>query len=86
MTRIKIRHKPIWHQSAACERGREILAAESPHNCLLRLKGTRGVLTIPWTAIYLWAARHEAEQVRKRKIEARKANRKARANGTANGI
>lgn len=76
MTRMKQRERPIWHQSHAAERGREILAAESPHNCLLRLKGTRAVLHVPWTAIYLWAARHEAETKRKAKIEARKAKRK----------
>lgn len=81
MTSMKLRERPIWHQSHAAERGREILAAESPHNCLLRLKGTRAVLKVPWTAIYLWAARNEAEQKRKAKIEARKAKRKARANG-----
>lgn len=78
MTKMKPRIKPIWHESHMAERGREICAAESPHNCLLRLKGTRQVLAIPWSAIYLWAARHEAEQVRKAKVAARKA-RKANA-------
>lgn len=76
MYKMKYRERAIWHQSQANERGREILAAESPHNCLLRLKGTRAVLQVPWTAIYLWAARHEAEAKRKAKIEARKAKRK----------
>lgn len=77
MFKMKPRDKPLWHESHAAEKGREICAAEAPHNCLLRLKGTRQVLSIPWSAIYLWAARHEAEAERKRKIEARKAKRKA---------
>lgn len=60
------------------ERGRPILAAETPINLHLRLKGTRLVLKLPWSLCYLKAAQLEAAQIRLNKINARKAAKKTK--------
>jgi hypothetical protein len=75
MTTIRWKASPVWHETAMHERGRPILVAESPGQLLVRLKGTRQVLGIPWTLVYLRAAQMQAQQVRMEKVKARKARR-----------
>jgi len=58
MTRIKYKHKPVWHESGLLDRqsGRMFCVAETPVNLLIRLKGTRTILELPWSLAYLRAA------------------------------
>jgi hypothetical protein len=75
MTAMKYRSKPVWHQSgtADSQSGRPILAAESPSYLLVRLKGTRQVLRLPWSLVYLRAAVAEVATQRLMKINKRRA-------------
>lgn len=81
MTRVKYRMRPVWHETGLIDSqtGRPFCVAETPANLLVRLKGTRQVLTLPWSIAYLKAAWMEAARVRLEKINARKAKKKAKA-------
>lgn len=81
VTRVKYRSRPVWHETALFDHssGRAYCVAETPVNLLVRLKGTRQVLKLPWSLAYLKAAWIEAASIRLEKINARKARRKARA-------
>lgn len=69
MTCIRHRPKPVWHDTGTLgERCRTILAAETPAALLLRLKGTRTVLALPWRAAYMkavWLAADAKRAARK---------------------
>jgi hypothetical protein len=78
MTACKFKLKPTWHQTGADCQGRAICVAESPHNLLLRLKGTRQILRLPWGVALVKAAMLEASAARLRRINERKAKAKAK--------
>jgi len=75
MTRIKYRMRPIWHETGLVEStsGRPYLVAESPAELLLRLKGTRQTLRLPWNVAFLRAATLAAAMGRLNKINRRRA-------------
>ena len=58
MTKVKYKSRPVWHETHTADRmtGRLFLIAESPGALLIRLKGTRQVLDLPWSLCYLRAA------------------------------
>jgi len=56
MTTIKRRIRPVWHQTETVYDGRPLLVAETPHAILLRRKGTRLTLSVPWSIAYLRGA------------------------------
>lgn len=64
MTRIKFKLNPVWHESGVEYQGRPLLVAETPHNILIRRKGTRQVLSLPITLAYLRAAQIEDQTSR----------------------
>lgn len=55
---------------------RQIAVALTPHNFLLRLKGTRQELSLPISAAYQIAADYEARRIMKTRKEAREAAKK----------
>lgn len=81
MTTIRYKMTPTWHQTGLTDSasGRPYCVAETPANLLIRLKGTRQVLKLPWTLVYLKAAWVEAARLKLEKINARKAKKKGRA-------
>ena len=87
MTQIKFKSKPTWHETGVVDRssGRPILVAESPVSLLVRLKGTRQVLKVPWEMAYLRAAYAEADRLRREKREAKKAKAEQRKKERASG-
>jgi hypothetical protein len=58
MTRMKLKAHPTWHETGCLDRQskRPILAAEEPQCLLLRLKGTRQILRLPWNTAWTRAA------------------------------
>ena len=78
MTSIRYRAKPLWRESSMHEKGRPILIAETPCNLLIRLKGLRQVMALPYGLLYTWASQVEAERVRKQKKAEREARRKGK--------
>jgi hypothetical protein len=56
MTTLKHTPRPRWRQTSHEERGRPVCVALQPHSLLLRLKGTRRVLTLPLTSAWTHAA------------------------------
>jgi hypothetical protein len=80
VTEIKFKINPTWHQTGMVDSytGRAYLVAETPANLLIRLKGTRQVLKLPWGMAYLRAAYTEAARLRMEKMNAKKAARKAK--------
>jgi hypothetical protein len=78
MTSIRYRSKPVWHETGMHESGRPLLVAESPCNLLIRRKGTRQVLSLPWTMAYLRAATLEAARIRLEKINKRRSVKRGR--------
>lgn len=58
MTKIKYRSRPVWHETGLIDRmsGRMYVVAESPASLLIRLKGTRTILDLPWSMAFLRAA------------------------------
>jgi hypothetical protein len=58
MTRVRFRSKPCWHESEVIDwqTGRTFCVAESPAALLIRLKGKRQTLSLPWSIAYLRAA------------------------------
>lgn len=80
MTEIKFKAKPVWHETGLVDSGtgRPFCVAESPTALLMRLKGTRQVLALPWGVAYIKAAWLEAARLRLVKINERKAKAKQR--------
>jgi len=60
MTKTRYRQKPVWHETAAAYgaagKSRAICVAESATALLVKLKGTRTVLSLPYTTAYERAA------------------------------
>jgi hypothetical protein len=68
----KCRVNAVWHETGETYGGRAILVAESPLAMLLRLKGTRQKLAVPWRVAWLRgsqleAARRQGEKVNRRR-------------------
>lgn len=61
MTCIRRRIRPVWHQTEIVYDGRPLLVAETPHAVLLRRKGTRLTLSVPWAIAYLKGASIKAQ-------------------------
>ena len=77
MTPIRQRFKPVWHETGYADRGRAMVVAETPHNLLIRLKGTRQVMQLPWSMIYLKAAQTTAALARLERINKKRAVKSA---------
>lgn len=77
MTRIRYKSKPVWHETGQLDgiTHRPYLVAESPAALLIRLKGTRTVLELPWSMAYLRAATLRATLDALNKINARRKRR-----------
>jgi hypothetical protein len=60
MTRIKRDDKPRWRETAITERGRALCVANTPTELLIRAKGTRTVIPIPWALVWLRACELQA--------------------------
>lgn len=75
MTQVKRRSKPVWHECGALDRisGRSYCVAETPAALLIRLKGTRTTLELPWGMAYLRAAQLKAALVSLQKVNRRRA-------------
>jgi hypothetical protein len=86
MTRIKRRTKPIWHETGLLDSlsGRPFLVAEAPTELLIRLKGTRQVLSLPWNIAWLRAATLAATMNRLNKINAKRRRASVRRGALAN--
>jgi hypothetical protein len=69
MTKVRRRGEEVWHETEACIDGRAIVVAETSHNLLLRCKGRRQTLSLPWTLAFLRAAEAEAAMQRRLKRE-----------------
>lgn len=73
MTRVRRRPRPVWHQTdVSVDDGRPLCVAERPTCLLLRPKGTRKFLMIPWSTVYLRAAVLRAEEQAKAKRNRRR--------------
>lgn len=59
-----VRPNPVWHETAEVVDGRAICIAECPCGLLLRLKGQRSKLLLPWQTAYLKAATLAADSLR----------------------
>lgn len=70
MTPIRFKSKPVWHETGIIDRmsGRAFAVAETPAALLVRLKGTRTVLELPWSVAYLRAAQLKAALLNLQKI------------------
>lgn len=82
MTQLRFTDSPRWRETQAAVaytagRRRAVLVALQPAALLLRLKGTRQVLTLPFGNAYLRAAILAADESRAAKREARKRKRGA---------
>ena len=69
MTKVKFREKPLWKESSYyyANRDRVLLVALEPQALVLRLKGTRTTLRMPYSAAYATAAMLEAQRLRAEK-------------------
>jgi len=73
MTKVRYKSNPTWHETHTVTDGRAICVAETPSNLLLRLKGTRQILELPWSMAYLRAATMRAQLNRLQKFNERRA-------------
>ena len=75
MTRLIYHSAPRWRETEVVIRDRRVrplVVAAQPSALMLRLKGTRGTLSIPYSPAYQLAARLEADRIRAEKKAARK--------------
>jgi hypothetical protein len=74
MTQIRYRHRPVWHETGLIDShsGRKLCVAESPAALLIRLKGTRQQLELPWNIAWFRAATLKAAVLRLGKINKRR--------------
>jgi hypothetical protein len=54
---------------------RPIVIEAEPEYAVLRLKGTRGRLTVTWAGIYVFAAKCKADSIRREKAASKKGGR-----------
>jgi hypothetical protein len=62
MTKCKAKIRPTWHETNTVIDGRALCIAERPSCLLMRLKGTRTTLMLPWSTAHLRAAVLRADQ------------------------
>jgi hypothetical protein len=72
MTHIKFKIRPVWHETDIVIDGRPCLVSERPACLLLRLKGTRSTLMLPWGVAFIKAAMLRAEAQVKSKVGRRR--------------
>lgn len=77
MTKTKYRTKPVYHETQTLYDGRAICIAESSSELLVRLKGTRQVLSLPYSMVYLRAATLKATMDSLNKINAKRRRKSA---------
>lgn len=75
MTKIKYKIKPTWRETGMDYDGRPMLIAQTPSNILLRLKGTRQVLELPYSIAYLRAAQITCNLLQLERARNRKARK-----------
>ena len=73
MTKCKFKLQPVWHETEVVMDGRTVLVSERPACLLLRLKGTRQTLMLPWNVAYVRAAFLYSENARATKKKRRRA-------------
>lgn len=78
MTPCRFRTKPVFHETRTMSQGRVLCVAETPSNLLIKRKGTREVLELPWALAYLRAATIKASAIAVEKVNRRRARRAAR--------
>lgn len=61
MTKTQFRAHPIWHETSAEYDGRTLLVSESASCLMLRLKGTREIVELPYVTAFLKATMLKAE-------------------------
>ena len=66
MTKVRYRPRPVWHETRADWDGRTLVVRETPSNVLIRRKGTRQVLSLPWRFIFLQKAAKTRQACRRR--------------------
>lgn len=77
MTKIKFKAKKSFKESDAVFMGRSICIALEPECLVLRLKGTRTALFMPYVSAFFYAANAEAKRLREQKQKAREARKAA---------
>lgn len=82
MTRCKLKIRPVWHETSTIIDNRALCVAERPSCVLLRLKGTRTTLMLPWSAVFLRAATMRAQEQVKAKLN----RRGSRGRNVARGV
>lgn len=87
MTTIKYKDRPTWHQTGLVDdiTGRPYLVAQTPTALLIREKGRRDSLRLPWNIAYFRAATLRAYELRCEKRE-KKASRKRVRRGALAGL
>lgn len=71
MTKCKHKIRPVWHETSTIIDGRLLCIAERPSCVLLRLKGTRQTLMLPWGVAFIKAATIRAQEQAKAKVQRR---------------
>lgn len=78
---LKFKAKPVWRETSIIVRDPTpgiVCVALQPEALLLRLKGRRQILTMPFSGAYDRACWLEAARRRMEKLNAKKAKKKAR--------
>lgn len=85
MTRIRYKTKPTWHETGLLDSmsGRNYLVAETPTKLMLRLKGTRQMLELPWNVAWFRAATLAATMKQLNKVNAKRRARSVRRGALA---
>lgn len=71
MTKVKQRLRPVWHETQTVIDGRPLCVAERPTCVMLRLKGTRQTLMLPWSVAFIKAATIRATEIARAKANRR---------------
>ena len=76
MTALRERKSKLTFETSdlhrECGKYRAVVIEAEPEFAILRLKGTRTRLSVSWAGIYAFAARCEADRVRREKAAAKK--------------
>jgi chromosome condensin MukBEF complex kleisin-like MukF subunit len=75
MTRIADRKTKLQAETSAVYRGRPLVVELTPHYVLVREKGTRQGLSVPWLAVHELGLKLQARSVA-REIPVRRSSRK----------
>lgn len=76
MTALRARKSRLTFETADLQREagryRPVVIEAEPEACIVRLKGTRTRLAVSWAGIYQYAAKCEADRIRREKVAAKK--------------